>query len=374
MTEQRIDIQALRGVAVLLVLVFHANIGIAPSGFLGVDVFFVISGYLITGLLVRQRDADKVDVLGFYFRRARRLLPAAFVVFAVVALLSPVFLSTAAMGELRAQLIGAVTYTINFVLAAQTGYFDVAAEHKPLLHIWSLAIEEQYYLILPLIVIATPRRHLTAVVAAATVASLLICFTRLLGDKFTFFLLPSRAWELGIGSLGALVAADRLRPRLRYLAPVAAAVVVGLPLLLPVGNHPSWGALLICLATLTILLAQSPWLSTGPLVATFAIVGDISYSLYLVHWPLFVFFRQAWMGEQTTFTGIALLLMALVLGFLLYATVERPIRHAGRWPRWAAITGFIAGTVMIPATTFCVPAERKRAPLRGCQSRPQRCM
>ena len=144
----RSDIQALRGLAVLLVLATHARLGL-PAGYLGVDIFFVISGYLITGMVNRSVEDQylgrgRFSFRAFYFRRAKRLLPAAYVTFALTALAAPFLLSSSERHEFVLQVVGAVTFTANFVLFQQTNYFAGAADFKPLLHIWSLSIEEQY--------------------------------------------------------------------------------------------------------------------------------------------------------------------------------------------------------------------------------------
>jgi peptidoglycan/LPS O-acetylase OafA/YrhL len=351
----RTDIQALRGVAVLAVLIYHSGLSATPSGFLGVDIFFVISGFLITGGLVQQRDLGGVDLFAFYMRRARRLLPASFTVFALVAVLSPMFLSSAAMADLTAQLLGAVTYSINFVLAQQSSYFDTAAEQKPLLHVWSLSLEEQYYFLLPLLIIASPRRHLLTVVSSVTIVSLLLCFLRVFGETNTFFLLPTRLWELGIGSIGAVIAvAPRWRALLPYLCPLAALAVALILFRSPGGVHPGWAALLTCVATLTLILGAPTWLNAGALPRALAWVGDISYSLYLVHWPLIVFFRQAWMGENTSAVSGFLIVAAIGLAWLLYHFVEQPFRRPGRWQKPVVLAGAAIGTIAIPASAYAL--------------------
>ena len=138
----RSDIQALRGLAVLLVLATHARLGL-PAGYLGVDIFFVISGYLITGMVDRAVDEGRFSFRTFYFRRAKRLLPAAYATFTLTALTAPFVLSSSERHEFVLQVIGAVTFTANFVLFGQTDYFSGAADFKPLLHIWSLSIDRK---------------------------------------------------------------------------------------------------------------------------------------------------------------------------------------------------------------------------------------
>jgi peptidoglycan/LPS O-acetylase OafA/YrhL len=156
--RKRYDIQALRGYAVLLVLLFHSGVDALRSGFLGVDIFFVISGFLITGLIVRGLDGGTFSVGHFYFRRAKRLLPAAYITLIATAALAPYFLTASQIPPFHQQIIGAVTFTANLVLWKQSGYFDAAATAKPLLHFWSLAVEEQYYLVTPLVLVLTPAR------------------------------------------------------------------------------------------------------------------------------------------------------------------------------------------------------------------------
>ncbi|HMM72612.1 MAG TPA: acyltransferase [Rhodocyclaceae bacterium] len=158
----RQDIQALRGLAVLLVVLHHAEFGLVDGGYLGVDVFFVVSGFLITGLITSRIESGRFSFSDFYFRRAKRLLPAAYVTFVACAALAPWLLGANELRDFWQQLIGSTTFTANFVLWQQAGYFQGAAALKPLLHVWSLAIEEQYYLILPLALTLMPRRRAIA--------------------------------------------------------------------------------------------------------------------------------------------------------------------------------------------------------------------
>ncbi|HSH90323.1 MAG TPA: acyltransferase family protein [Ramlibacter sp.] len=328
----RTDIQVLRGFAVLIVLLYHAKLSLLPAGYLGVDVFFVISGFLITGLIKKGIERGSFTFLSFYFRRAKRLLPAAYVTFLVTALLAPFFLTAAEMQDFRAQMIGAVTFTANMVLWRQSGYFEGAAELKPFLHVWSLAIEEQYYFILPAMLVFVPRRFWMAMAVTALVISGALCI--LLADRpaAQFFLLPTRGWELMIGSVGALLVADPRRDRwIKAAFWPALIVLLALPCV-KLGRHPGPQALAICIATLLVILRNHPVLSKGFAMRGMGRVGDMSYSLYLVHWPIFAFFNNAWIGEtardQPIEIRIGLVVLSLVLAWLLHIYIEEPIRHA----------------------------------------------
>lgn len=330
----RTDIQVLRGFAVLIVLFYHAKISFISAGYLGVDVFFVISGFLITRLIKNGIETGNFRFSDFYFRRAKRLLPAAYVTFLATALLAPFFLTSAEMVDFRAQMVGAVTFTANIVLWRQSGYFEGTAELKPLLHVWSLAIEEQYYFLLPAVLVFIPRRYWLRTAMIALFASLILCFVMVQRKPAAaFYLLPTRGWELTIGSVGALlVVGDRLHHLLKIVFWPALVALLVLPFMNLGTIHPGPGALLICLATLVLILRKHPLLSKGAGMHGLSRVGDMSYSLYLVHWPLFAFLNNVWIGEtggeQPTGTRVALIALSLVLAYLLNRYVEEPFRRA----------------------------------------------
>lgn len=330
--QTRTDIQAARGFAVLIVLFYHAKLGFLPAGYLGVDIFFVISGFLITRLIKKGIEGGDFRFSDFYFRRAKRLLPAAYVTFLATALLAPLFLVGPEMKDFRAQMIGAVTFTANIVLRQQSGYFGGAAELKPLLHVWSLSIEEQYYFVLPAMMAFVPRRFWLKGAVFVLLASLALCLARS-GNESTFYLLPTRAWELMVGSVGALVAPGKgLTRMLRIAFWPALVVVIGLPLLPSASFHPGPEAMAICLGTLVLILRRHPALFDGIGPRVLARVGDMSYSLYLVHWPLFAFLSNAWIAEEgsqePTAIRIGLIGLALLLAYVLNRYVEEPLRHA----------------------------------------------
>lgn len=333
----RVDIQALRGLAVLTVVLYHAKIGRLQAGFLGVDIFFVISGFLITTLVATGIHRGTFSLSEFYFRRAKRLLPAAYVTFFVTAALAPWFLNQQELRDFATQVVGAVTFTGNIVLWQQTGYFEGAGDLKPLLHVWSLAIEEQYYFLLPAALLLTrPSRWLWGTNALLLISLGLCVSGGFIKPIATFYLLPTRAWELLIGSVGALWVLSppndqhQIVSRLvRLLFVPALLCLVLMPFLEVTGNHPGLIAGLVCFATLIVILRNSPQLNNALPTRCLAHVGDFSYSLYLVHWPVIALMKNAWVGstpELPLDLRLMALLLSFVLAYLLYRLVEDPLR------------------------------------------------
>lgn len=330
-TKVRADIQALRGLAVLAVVFYHAKIGAINGGYLGVDIFFVLSGFLITSLIKKAVEDDSFSYKSFLARRAKRLLPAAFVTFLFTSLAAPFLLGAQELADFWHQLFGALTFSANFVLTSQSGYFSGAAELKPLLHVWSLAVEEQYYFILPAIFLFFPRKAWLPVLTLLTLASMVLCYVHR-GEASTFFLLPTRAWELLIGSLGVFLIEIRwIRILAGKLAILSALGLLACLILTFYSFHPGPQALLICLGTLAVILANHPLLQRGVIVETLHKVGDISYSLYLVHWPIFAFYNNIVLGNENTLTQYliraALIILSFLLAWILHRHIEEPFRH-----------------------------------------------
>lgn len=368
----RFDIQFLRGVAVLLVVAFHAAVDFAPHGFLGVDVFFVVSGFLVTGIVLRELEAGSFTFTGFYLRRARRLLPAAFSTFAATTALSFVLLTRDQWALYLDQLAGALTFTANIVLWMQADYFAPAAEFKPLLHIWSLSLEEQFYFAMPLALWLVAARWRMPLIGAGIAGSLGLCLY-LGGSESAFYLLPARAWQLLAGAACAWLLmrfpSFRLPPVVPWLA-LAAILVVGLVGFDPV--HPRIDAIAVVVATALILLAGDGWLGRGLVSDAVATVGDWSYSLYLVHWPLLVFAFVVFAGDPPVAVTLGLVGLSFVLAWLQFRFVEQPFRRGPRlWPRsaagaFAAIAGLsvagaatIAGSIGLSAATAAGPESRR---------------
>lgn len=366
--DVRADIQLLRGVAVLSVLLFHAKIGPFANGYLGVDVFFVVSGYLMTAQILRGLNAGRFSFTAFYVRRARRLLPALYSTLAVSTALAYLVLTDRQWSDYLAQLFGALTFSANLVLPFQVGYFEDAADSRPLLHIWSLSLEEQYYLLLPLLLflVVGKRRAPLPLLAALALSSLVLYLVahlaaissreilQISASQWAFFLLPTRAWELLTGSVIASlhVSATRLTIAPWFARFCLAALVV----LLAYPQGPSFGTanpvIAVLLTAVLLAMKDDRWLSAVPMTGPVRRVGDWSYSVYLVHWPLMSFAFIAYLGQVPLHISAALLLVSLALGAAQYRYVEQRFRYArADSGSWRILAGLSAATLALVAMT-----------------------
>ncbi len=355
----RTDIQALRGLAVLLVLLFHARFGVS-GGYLGVDVFFVISGFLMTRLIVAGLDRGDFTFSAFYFRRAKRLLPASYATFFATAVLAPFFLSHSTLVGFSKEMAGAVTYTANMVLWRQTGYFGGAAQLKPLLHVWSLSLEEQYYFLLPATLVFVPRRHWMKAATSLLLLSVVACaIATVRSPGAAFYWLPFRAWELGLGSLLSLLVrldAERVRRFARPLVWPAILTLVAIPVHPLSDLQPGPDALLVCLATLAIIACDRAEIWRNPAAKALSTIGDASYSLYLVHWPILAFAANAWVGPNDGMPfalRASCVALAIGLGFASYRFVELPVRQSAVRASAHLLIGLAAASMaLIAIPTF----------------------
>ena len=375
----RADIEGLRGIAVLLVVLYHAGVPGFAGGFVGVDVFFALSGYLITGILVAEIEATgRLDFARFYARRARRLLPAMSVLLVVVAAVALAFYSPVGQQQIATTALATAAYASNFYFASgATDYLAADAETNPLLHTWSLAVEEQFYLLWPVIVfvglIGLKRRTSpvrlgwTMVILSVASFALSLYLMATLRTHWSFFASPPRAWEFAIGGLGAMLPRVRLRSARRGPAPsfrLELAGWLGLAAVLAAGvlytartPFPGWTALIPVLGTVMALRAgadgsPSPlrrMLTWRPLCEA----GRLSYSWYLWHWPVLVFAVGIY-GEVPL--GVRLILLAVSLGLAeaSYRWVENPVRyHRGLAKRsaygLALLAGITIGSVALTA-------------------------
>ncbi len=349
--KYREDIDWLRAIAVLSVVAFHFE---APvwGGFVGVDIFFVISGYLITGIIQSELKAGTFSFPRFYERRVRRLLPALYAMVALTALPSFHYLLISERAELFRSVAAVVTFTSNFFFWFQTGYFDHAAVEKPLLHTWSLAVEEQFYLALPVTLwlislLARGRRLvLSATLVALSLASFALSIWLMTSGRSAaaFFMSPPRAWEFLIGGLVATEGFLLLRhPLTRQVVRGAALVVLAIPIfgLRQGPGFPGFYALAPCIgAALFIWSGIGVPALTRPAFAPLEIVrffGRISYSLYLWHWPLFTFARFSKNGLVLDAADkLALFAVTVVISYVSWRYVEQPFRERTLAPTRAA--------------------------------------
>lgn len=332
-------IDGLRAVAILPVIFFHYNIAHVTGGYVGVDVFFVLSGFLITGLISEQMKAGRFSIVHFYERRARRILPALFVTCLLSTVVALLLYLPHDFKQFSRSLEGIALFGSNFIFARWTGYFADPVSTIPLLHTWSLAVEEQFYVFFPLILLALNNYFKDRIFAIRFTIYMLFLISFVLSiallapmPEKTFYLLHTRAWELMAGSLLALHLKElRISKGAAEAMSVMGAVILLLCLFMYDRNTPFPGmaALPPCLATVFLLWSNinhtttlKKVLSSRPLVG----IGLISYGLYLYHWPVLVFARYYFDREPSA--GISLFLIALtfLIAVFSYFYLEKPIR------------------------------------------------
>lgn len=360
--DYRPEVDGLRAIAVLAVIFYHAGFGLAGGGFVGVDIFFVISGYLITGIVYRELAAGEFSLLRFYERRARRILPALFVMLAATLVAGWFLLSPGQLKGLSQSTVAVAAFVSNHYFLMKTGYFSPTASELPLLHMWTLSVEEQFYVVLPLFLMLLMRfrpRWTTAAMAAALLVSLALCL-RWEGrnPELNFFFAGTRAWELLAGGLLAVSTArgtDPARaPRMLREVLAGAGLAALLWVIVSYGDgtpFPGRYAVLPIAATVLVIAfagrdtVAGRLLSLRPMVA----MGLISYSAYLWHQPVLAY-MTVWSGAKPEgallWTGLALVLIA---SWLSWRHVEQPFRDRRRVGR-AAVAGFaVAGTAAFGA-------------------------
>ncbi len=318
------------------VVFYHIGLAWFPGGFIGVDVFFVISGFLITGLLLQTIEEERFSLLDFYQRRIRRIFPALFAAyfFSFVAGIF-IFLPNDMM-EVGRSIGASAVFISNILFYQETGYFDGPTHLKPLLHTWSLSVEEQFYIFWPLLLLALSwlgnRRAFIGTLLIAIVSFGLAQWILSSDSKAAFYLLPFRAWELLIGALVAMIAAHiRLSKGLAEVTSfIGIVLIVGsVVLLTDQMPFPGLNAAYACVGTAFVILATTHHttitgqaLSLRPMV----LIGLISYSLYLIHWPIIVFWRYAKGGDISANSGIAIVMISIVAAALMWRFIEQPFR------------------------------------------------
>jgi len=340
----RPDIDGLRALAIVPVVLYHVGTRGCFGGFVGVDVFFVISGYLITGILVRELERGGISLRDFYRRRVLRIFPA---LFAMLAACAAVAWATMLPGEFAAfarSTFATALFSSNLFFWRESGYFAPAAHSIPLLHTWSLAVEEQFYLFWPLILMAVPgagRRWLPWLAGAIAAASFAFAAWQLPRDSAAaFYLIPARTWELMAGALLAWVPARAFASRaLREAAALAglAAILLAVKTYNQDTPFPGPAALLPVAGAAAILAAGASgatWAGRLLSLRPLAFIGAISFSLYLWHWPVIVFSQTVLYLEQTVAVRCGIVAVSLVLAVASWRFVETPFRARGSaaWP------------------------------------------
>jgi peptidoglycan/LPS O-acetylase OafA/YrhL len=368
----RPDIDGLRAVAILAVLGFHALPRFVPGGFVGVDVFFVISGFLITSLIMEDLRAGQFSFLGFYERRVRRLFPALVVVLLATWLLGVLTLLPVELTALGKHILAAAAFAANILNFAEAGYFDAPAIAKPLLHMWSLGVEEQFYLLFPVLLVALWRYSRAWLLLALVGLASFVLNVATIHDHpdFSFYLPLTRFWEFVAGALlatglrpayaGRLSFPEALKPPFRNAMAIAGAGLIALSIAITTHQaFPGWKAILPVAGTAMLIAAgQGAWINRKVLAnPTMVFIGLISYPLYLWHWPLIVTGRTIMRGmpnphERTT--ALIAVALAVVLAIVTYRYIETPIRRRQGFfarPRTALLAGGLAATALLGLVT-----------------------
>lgn len=352
--KHRADIDGLRAIAVVAVVFFHAFPGFAPGGFIGVDIFFVLSGFLISSMLFEQMATGSVQWRSFYIKRIKRIFPALLLVTLSAAIAGYFLLFPAEYANLGKHIAGSAIFINNFILWSEVGYFDRLGELKPLLHLWSLGIEEQFYLVWPLVLFFISKLRAKAfwILVLFSVVSFALNVAWVHQHQVRVFYLPlSRFWELSLGGVLAFVILNHKasldvfhnnHARLASLISFAALLLLagGIFFYSDRLAYPGWAALLPTGCTLILLLTPASWVNRRMLsfhLMTF--IGLISYPLYLWHWELLSFARIIYSRELPFKLTALMVLLSVILAWLTYRYIERPVRFSKRseqYPRYMA--------------------------------------
>ena len=356
--RHRPDIDGLRAIAVIPVVLFHAGVPSMSGGYVGVDVFFVISGYLISKLIKEEVEAGNFSIIRFYDRRIRRILPALVFAVALTWLCAYYLFLPTYFADFAKSVVSVSLFSSNIYFWKASGYFQADAQLRPLLHTWSLGVEEQFYIIMPIAAMITAhflRSKWLLVFGLAALASFaLSVFAMSVAPTANFFLLPTRAWELLIGGLLAMAPPVRVdRRSLREaLALLGLGLILGAVMLYDSGTpFPGYTALAPCLGAGLIIFAGgcgSTWVGSFLSLRPMQAVGLISYSLYLVHWPIAVFVRYETLREPDLLTILVIVVASLLLGAFSWRYIEQPFRRRSGpvMPMRSVLAGGVALAIM----------------------------
>jgi peptidoglycan/LPS O-acetylase OafA/YrhL len=358
-TSYRPDIDGLRAMAVLAVLGFHAFPRLCPGGFVGVDVFFVVSGYLISTVIFDDVTSGKFTYRAFYSRRIRRIFPSLAIVLLAVLIAGMFQDFSMEFSRLGSQVSAGATFLSNFMLWHEKNYFDIDSIQKPLLHLWSLGVEEQFYIVWPPVIASLSGRHILWVVAAVLLASFAINIAIVSSQPTAAFFLPiSRIWELMIGALLAYSAHVGLwEPQRRNALSGIGFILllVSLGLMNKDTVFPGWAALIPTLGAAAVIAAgPDAWLNRTLLANKAAVfVGLISYPLYLWHWPILSFLTVS-QGELSRGLRVATVGVSFALAYMTYVLVEKPLRFGGF--ETLKVAGLSAALVVLGVAGIALPS------------------
>lgn len=332
----RAEIDGLRALAVVPVILFHAGFEVFGGGFVGVDVFFVISGYLITTILIEDIEKKRFSIINFYERRARRILPALFFMMLICIPFALIWMLPNQIRDFSSSLVAVSLFVSNFLFWSQSGYFAEVAEEKPLLHTWSLAVEEQYYVLFPIFLILAWRfgknKVFWIIIFMASISLLLSEWGWRNKALANFYLAPTRAWELFAGSITTFIIQKRGVQKNNVLALIGlAAIIFSIFAYNETTPFPSLYTLVPVLGVVLLILFANKQTLVAKLLSTKAFVGIglISYSVYLWHQPLFAFAKLEMLTEPTANLLLTLSLVSIVIGYLSWRYVEKPFRKSG---------------------------------------------
>jgi peptidoglycan/LPS O-acetylase OafA/YrhL len=332
--KYRSEIDGLRSIAVLPVILFHAGFAIFSGGFVGVDVFFVISGYLITLMIISERKKDEFSILNFYERRIRRIIPALFTVILSCLPFVWFWMMPFEIRDFSQSIVAVVFFASNILFWQESNYFEPESDQKPLLHTWSLAVEEQFYVFFPLLILIfwrLGRNNLFLLISAISMLSLLISEW---GSKAfpsaNFYLAPGRAWELLFGSLTAMIVINNKPNKSNLLSALGLLMILFAIFIFDEDTpFPSFYTLIPVLGTCLIILFADNTTLVGRILSLRILVflGLISYSAYLWHQPIFAFARIKSLGDPSILLMTCLSFLALFLAYLSWRFVEQPFRN-----------------------------------------------
>lgn len=360
--KYRSEIDGLRALAVVPVILFHAGFQLFSGGYVGVDVFFVISGYLITTILINELEDGKFSIVNFYERRARRILPALFLVMATCIPMAWVWITPSQMVDFSNSLIAVSIFASNILFWSESGYFDLASEEKPLLHTWSLAVEEQYYVLFPIFLLLVwrfGREKVFWMIAGGALVSLLASEWGWRNEPTAnFYLAPTRAWELFAGSIAAFIASKhgvKKNDALSLLGLMA--VVFSIFAFDATTPFPSVYALVPVLGVVLLILFGGEGTIAARILSwkVFVGIGLISYSAYLWHQPLFAFARIRLTEHPSQLVMGVLSLASIALAALSWRYVENPFRNKQKVNRQKIFTLSLAGIVLFVGLGFLLP-------------------